>query len=447
MKLFYAFIVFVFSVVCAHSAHENELIKKIHVRNNFVKVEINTQFKKQYLVDDFFAEYDSSVNLEGFDYSILSMPFIMNAISIIWISGETYTVEEMDTELYQSLQRVKKVFQYMYPKTRWDGELKPKKLVSHPGDFSELEKTSKTALLYSGGIDSTSTGFAHLDKKQLLITAWGHWDLPLNESELWKKRKKRTEEFAQKYGNQASFIRSNYTEFLNWQYLSQLSPEISKWRLGAVEGLGWAGLTAPLLLTKKYPILRIASSHTWRYPYPSASSPFIDNNLYFCGLRVLHDQWDMTRLMKVQFISSQCDLKSCEKPYLKICPLKKNHDGNCGACRKCLSSALCFFAIGRNPQHFGLSVSLEAAVKATKELLTPTKLNFYTILLFKEVQEVIAHRIKKGEKIPEQLRALLDINLDKKIAFDTEKQHKLEWNILMSFLPEESRKEIPLPFF
>ena len=46
----------------------------------------------------------------------------MNVVSIVWISGEIYYVDEMDAELFDSLKRVKKVFEIMYPKTSWHGE-------------------------------------------------------------------------------------------------------------------------------------------------------------------------------------------------------------------------------------------------------------------------------------------------------------------------------------
>ena len=120
---------------------------------------------------------------------------------------------------------------------------------------------------------------------------------------------------------------------LNYQYLSQLSKEIPKWRLGAVEGLGWAGLTAPILLSKGISTLHIASSHTWHYPYPSAASPFIDNNLRFCGLRVLHDQFTLTRLQKVAYIDAVYNELGLEKPFLKICSYEKSQDSNCQECR------------------------------------------------------------------------------------------------------------------
>ncbi len=422
-------------LAAASTQNHINLIDGVSVTKNKLSVTINKDFKAQYLKGNFFAEYEPDINLEQFDYSILTMPFIMNAISIVWISGNVYYVDEMDTELYHSLERVKKVFQTMYPKTKWDGELRARTLVDH--HFTAPQDTrERTALLFSGGIDSTSTAFAHLDKKELLITAWGHWDLPLNEHELWQTRRKKTMKFAQKFGNETSFIKSNYSSFLNWEYLSQITPEIPKWRLGVVEGLGWAGLTAPVLLAKGYPALRIASSHTWLYPYPSASSPYVDNNLKFCGLRVVHDQYEFTRVAKIEFIARTCNEKNIEKPFLKICSLEKKNDKNCCNCRKCLSTIMGFFAIGEDPKEYGMPISLSTAWSRTRDLIAPTKLNSYTILYFKGVQQRIQARKAKGEQLPKELMALAAVNFDKKIAIEEKLQHKLDWNEMRPLLPE-----------
>ncbi len=439
-KLLYS-VVILMSVYVLAQKGEN-LIQKISVHHNKLSITPHEGFKKKYLKGNFFAEYDTDINLEQFDYSVLSMPFIMNVISIVWISGKTYYVDEMDTELCASLKRVKKVFKTMYPKTTWKGKLRARKLVDHPRTFKEKRKKERTGLLYSGGIDSTSSAFGHLDKKQLLITAWGHWDLPLYEESLWKKRRKKIEAFAHAWGNKTSFIRSNYTSFLKWEYLATLTKEITKWRLGAVEGLGWAGLTAPILLSKKYPVLRIASSHTWRYPYPAAASPFVDNNLKFCGLRVLHDQFDMTRLNKIEFICTTCKEKGIKPPFLKICSLEKKYDANCGACRKCLSSAIGFLVIDENPQKYGIKLDRKTAASKTLDLLAPKKLNYYTILLFKELQETITQRLAEGKPVPGELKAFLAIDFDEKIPFDVTCQHKLDWDEMLTLLPD--KQSLPL---
>ncbi len=422
------------------SLDAKDLITEISVTKNRLSIRVNKEFKKKYLTGDFFVEYEPDISLEKFDYSILSMPFLMNVVSIVWISGETYYLDEMDAELYESLKRVKKVFEVMYPKTSWHGELKARKLVPHQRPFSEDPTT--TAVLFSGGVDSVSAALGLRNKKLLLITAWGHWDLPLSNKDLWKTRSRKIQELGESFGNRTTSLRSNYTSMLNYQYLSQLSPEIPKWRLGAVEGLGWAGLTAPILLSKGITTLHIASSHTWCYPYPSAASPFIDNNLRFCGLRVLHDQFNLTRLQKVAYIDAVYNKLDLEKPFLKICSYEKSQDGNCQECRKCLTTILCFEALGIDPCQYGLPNSAGISQKILALFKEP-KLNYYTIVLGKEIQETIYKCKAQGVSLDLYLEKFLTINFDTKVAFDIAPQAKLDWSTMISLLPQDHGLEIP----
>ena len=76
-----------------------DLLTSVTAQKNSLRITINEEFKKKYLNEDFFADYDSDINLEQFDYSVLSLPCIMNLISLVWISGKTYYIEEMDTEI------------------------------------------------------------------------------------------------------------------------------------------------------------------------------------------------------------------------------------------------------------------------------------------------------------------------------------------------------------
>ena len=134
----------------------NKLITSLEVTRNRVQVEINEEFKTTYLTSDFFAEYEDPVDLTELDYEIVTMPFIMNVISLVWISGKDYDIDSMEEELYYSLEKIKEIFKVMHPKTSWNGKLIPKKLVSLS---SKYKKTKAKALLFSGGLDSTSSLF------------------------------------------------------------------------------------------------------------------------------------------------------------------------------------------------------------------------------------------------------------------------------------------------
>ena len=151
-------------------------------------------------------------------------------------------------------------------------------------------------------------------------------------------------------------------------------------------------------------------------------------------MRLIHDQFDLTRMAKIELIAKHSKNLQA-KPFLKICSLEKQNDKNCCNCRKCISSIIGFFAIGEDPKLFGMPLSLHEAVTRTRELLAPHKLNYYTILYFKGVQQRIQKRLDAGEQVPAELASLISLDMDKKYAFDTAKQQRISWKEMQELLP------------
>lgn len=341
---------------CAASLYAENLIEKLTVTKQRIEVTVNKEFKEAYLKDDFFVEYDSSIDLSKFDYSIVSLPFIMQVVTTVWASNTDYYIDEMNEEVYASLETVKRVFQIFYPKTQWNGRLIPKRLTTYAPKTASPVK----ALLFSAGLDSTVCSLTHRTEPQLLITARGQAGLPLDDNTLWEKTTRHIKSFAQDYGHATCFLSSNYYYFLNFTRLKQLSPEIHTWRMDAIEDIGWSGMIAPILLTRNIDTLYIGSSESWEFGYPCASHPAIDSALSFAGIRLIHEQFDMTRFDKIQYLINLCTTKNVKKPFLVIC---QRHDGriNCCTCEKCIYTLAGFIAAGANPQEYGLSLGAAEA--------------------------------------------------------------------------------------
>jgi hypothetical protein len=332
------------------------------------------------------------------------MPFIMNVVSIVWISGKDYYIDEMDAQLYASLKTVKEIMKQLYPKTKWQGRLIPRKLVDVPSHFTK-ENNDHVALLFSGGLDSVTSSLYHRDQKQLLVTLWGHWDLPLNDKKLWETRKRELQAFGKEHGHENTFIRSNYFWFLNRDALNRISPEINCWRIFTVEGIGWAGLVAPIMLLKGYPILLHGSTITWEYNYPAAANPFIDNNIHFAGASLRHDLFDMNRLQKCDYLAQLKKQKKIKKyPYIRVCEDPKLVE-NCNKCQKCIR----------------------------------------TVLM--HMQKKLKEKEEAGEQIPDGLRWITDYNFKKKITSDIKNQKTIDWRDFIDFLPDiEVPENIDLAF-
>ncbi len=372
---------------------EAELITTLAVYKNKLTIEVNEEFKKNYLRDNFFATYEPDIDLSLLDDSIVIMPFILNVIPIIWISGKDYYIESMDKDVYYSLISIKEVIKSLYPKTSWNGNLIPRHLVHNAPQGVVRDPDKEFALAYSGGLDSITAALSYRDKKLLLITVRGQWDVPLENDQLWEKRKEGIREFANHYGHSNAFVSSNFAEFLNWDLLEELSPEIHSWRIDTTEGLGMFGLAAPIIYSKGYPLLKMASSYNWAYPWPSAANPVVDNHLVFAGThRLIHDQFNYTRVDKAESIINFVKRGLIERPFLKVCD--DRIATNCCEydCDKCIPTAFMLFALGDSPRLYGFDLTDDEIIEKTKIYLGMDQM--YYILW--ELQTLRVKLIKQG---------------------------------------------------
>ncbi|MBA2307135.1 hypothetical protein H0W26_03315, partial [Candidatus Dependentiae bacterium] len=284
----------------------------------------------------------------------------------------------------------------------------------------------------------TSSLFNHNDESLLLITAWGQQDTPLSDAESWKSRKKHVEEVASLYGHDTSFIKSNYSEFLNWPVVNFLSPELPAWRIYAVDGIGWAGLVAPIFFAKNCSALYIASANSWYYSYIDCINPFVDNSIRFGNYRVLHDQFECTRLDKALFIARACEKKGFKKPHIKVCQFTSTFgDINCCACKKCLLTMLELCAAGANHREYGFNVSLATAVKRSMHLLR-RPIDYEPLWHFMDIQLTIKRNIKKYSRSTiAKLTPFLKRNLLKVQIRNTEQivKSKVDWNDFSKIVP------------
>ena len=135
------------------SAAEYPLIDRIEVSKNRISVTPNEHIRNKYLRDGDHSIFynDPEIDLTQYDESILIMPFIFDVLGLIFISGDIYYVDELDEEVFKSLNQIKNAYKQLYPAIDWDGEIRCNKTTQH---FFTLP-SSKTLTLFSGGVDST----------------------------------------------------------------------------------------------------------------------------------------------------------------------------------------------------------------------------------------------------------------------------------------------------
>jgi len=305
-----------------------DLIESLTIVNkNKIIVKANEQFSKQFVKEDFFAEYDETIDLTKLDESIVTIPFILNIVPVVWFCNKKYSLEVMDEDLYYSLQKIREIFRLFYPQHTWAGELVPKKLVSNIPPSSSQQDEPILAILFTGGLDSVNASLSHIDTKQLLITAWGA-DVKVKAEQEWQRVFDQVKQFAHTYGPAHTFIKSNFREFVKTRYLYT---KFSRWWVRVSHGLSFTGLVAPLLVQKNIPTLLISSTFTVKHPDPHGVHPAIDNNISFAGKKVYHADGDKDRVQKIQNINALCTRKKLTLPCLRVCwadPL----GGNCLTC-------------------------------------------------------------------------------------------------------------------
>lgn len=342
-----------------------DLITSLNVTKNRIDVYVNKEFASIYLRQDFFVEYEDTIDLCNLNYSIVTIPFIMNVIPMVWVSGNRYHIDSMDEDLYYSLQEIKEVFKTFYPSISWEGELVPRMLVKN-SSVSSVGACDRIAVLFSGGLDAVCTSFRYFDKSQLLITICGS-DIPVGNKVMWQYVQEHCKNFAQCYNHKNAFIRSNFVSFFNNNRLCKLTPEIYAWWSRTLQGLGYTGLTAPLLVSHGYRLLFIGATRTKEMPEPYGTHPVIDNAIMFAGVKIYHDGSELDRLQKVDAIVEVCEKRGVSKPVLRVCWGHDVQGGNCCNCEKCLRTINELIVQGQDPREYGFNISISDLIQKTKE--------------------------------------------------------------------------------
>jgi hypothetical protein len=158
-----------------------ELITDVKVLKNKITIRAQDDFHKAYLKESsFFVEYyDDTIDLRTLDYSIVTIPFILNVIPIVWVSGKQYTVDAMDVDFYHAMNQLRTVFEHMYPSMQFKGTITPRRLVHNSYKNAGIDPEETMACMFSHGLDALCASLKHRDKKQLLITVQGNIDTPL----------------------------------------------------------------------------------------------------------------------------------------------------------------------------------------------------------------------------------------------------------------------------
>ncbi|MHA7059199.1 hypothetical protein ACWGOQ_0018375 [Aquimarina sp. M1] len=295
--------------------------------------------------ESFYTKYQIDVSTTP--ASIAVIPFLSNVLPIAWFAGFTIEVDEVDEDFYNAQEKIKKEFVKRDHSRNLKGTLFAKKRVKNS------LAGSKSAMLFSGGVDAYATYIRIYDQKPDLVTLHGA-DIAINDRDQWNDFTEFIENENLLQDNNKEYIETNLRDFYTYQ-VELLLKDIGWW--GKVQhGLALVGSIAPLSYVNKYSSVYIASSYTDHIDIDWGSTPAIDEKITWGSeFKVFHDGYELKRQDKVDLISKFASEKN-KRFRLRVCYSEKRTEFNCSYCEKCFRTILGLMLNNQNPNEYGFKV-------------------------------------------------------------------------------------------
>lgn len=309
--------------------------------------------KKLYLKTD--------VDLSTVPEEILTIPLLGNILPVSWFVGFDVKVSRLDKTFYDAAQELKTQFAVYYPQIN---EKSSELIVDELIDFKEQEST-KTAMLFSGGVDAYTTLLRHYEEQPDLITIHGA-DIAIEDEKQWENVVAYNASTEAIKANAKYSIEINLREFLTYEIESLL--EGQGWWGRIQHGMALTTATAPISYVNHYKTVYIGSTRSSKMPFsPWGSMPEIDDKVRFGNTFVSHDGYELTRLNKIQVILKLSD-KYKVRPPLRVCYSDFKEYLNCGKCEKCCRTIFAMQLQNRNPSFYGLNGTINTYQLIKKHL-------------------------------------------------------------------------------
>ena len=291
------------------------------------------------------------INIDDVPDSILAIPFLSNIIQLTWVTGSTVIVPSLDKDFYDSLPELKKAYSNMFPEVDFCGDI-----VSNKIEINKPAKKNKSAMFFSGGVDSFQTLISHYQENLDLLTIWGS-DIEYNNENGWNALYKSMSDSVKAFNLNLYTIHSSFRDFDNEKVLyRQFSEQLKdSWWHGLQHGLGLLGHVAPLAYKIGYEKMYIASTHSTHDKNVRCSShPTTDNCIKYCGCQVVHDGFEFRRQNKIRNIIDFSKTHPSLPINLHVC-WKTQTGENCCICEKCARTIYAILIEGGDPGKMGFS--------------------------------------------------------------------------------------------
>ncbi|MBN1171402.1 MAG: hypothetical protein JXA67_04440 [Micromonosporaceae bacterium] len=336
------------------------------VRGGRIRVPVDPGSARRWLRgNDFWVEYPGLENLADLDDAILVIPALGTVATIAFALGTPVVVERIDQVFATAVETLAPMFGGMYPDFRPEGfALLGERVAPRPGVPVERERA---LLMFSGGVDSTSSLIGHRDEVSALLSVWGA-DVRSSDSALWSQLWDLVRAGALTAGRQLLVARSNMQDVvdgpaLTRRYRSTLGG--GTWWGAVQHGLALCTIAFPAAASLGLPRVLLASSDLGHPPVPWGSTPQTDRQIRWSRGRVEHDQPGMSRLRKIMDVIAPY-VRDGGQLTLAVCfqPGRGREGVNCGRCEKCLRTATQVLTAGIPPWEVGLPLSPQTVAHA-----------------------------------------------------------------------------------
>lgn len=336
------------------------LIRDILDTDGVITFKTDSEFSSKYLADDFFIDYsDCGIQLSA-DSPYAIVAYVLNIAPLVFFSGRSFTLPEIDAELFESLQAMRAYLKRGFPAFDWNGELYATKLTQWDGD--EAASREGAALLFSGGLDSVYTEIVNRPNVRDLVAVWGG-DIPLDAQDMWREARRSLSAYADHANVGIHFVRCNAQDFIaakSW------GKELSNWWSYIQHGPGLVGLAAPVAGLGNRREILISSSFIRGYDKPWGSHADYEGILKFNGLTVDHFGFEVERADKLQTVVEKVRMREIAPPKLRVCFRRYGHWDNCCECGKCLRTIAQILIEGDDPADYGFDVEPNVALQRIK---------------------------------------------------------------------------------
>lgn len=313
-----------------------------------VKFSLTRALKRYFFKESASVTYDTPV--AGLPRSLLIIPFLSLIMPVAWVLDAKVEVSEVDAVFAESMERVRRRFQEMYPEVRFAGDLAAGRRVAFEGPAA-----GRSGTLFSGGIDSHASAIHHRAEPLTLMSiiadrdqnkGFADWITGYNPH------------FAGMLGSGGHVIRADIHNLFDSPLVcSRVKEHIDDWWSNVQHSLCYTGACAPLAALHGIERFYVPSSHSegWE-SIRWCSHPKIDNEIAWGKTHVEHDLYQLGRQKKVALIADFLK-QSNATPTLCVCERQKDVGGsNCSQCEKCSRTIVGLALEGLDPNLFGFQL-------------------------------------------------------------------------------------------